>query len=537
VLGNFTSVTTGSNTQTETFNQQNEITGISGAGTVTYDANGNLTADGSGNTYVYDAWNQLVKVNNGGTMIAAYSYDGLGRRISETHGTTTTDLYLSSAGQVLEERVGGQVQARNVWSPVYVNALVLRDQSSQHNGVLDQRLYVQQDANWNVTALVDTSGNVVERYDYTPYGAVTVLNPDFSVRSTSTYNVPYGFQGMRSDGLVSLNFADNRVYDPALQRWLQTDPIGLNAGNNDYEFGGNGPTDSVDPSGLEEDKGFFWGAFATWTEYATLGIPSTISRAIETKNPLYLTNYPFSGIAEGVATDYEGWRKRGNGVVGSAYLAIEQNKPGNALTVGIPEMILGKSIRGRDHGRILTREDFGSRTFSAGYELGSIGALSLEARLIGKTPCPSGGTRVPVRPIQVEINPRTLERAERLSARLAPEEAPAIVGRVPQGARRIRTDPNGHWVAYENADGTREIVFDVSHATNAGPKPLPPRGPGKPVSPQTAAMIGPDGKVLVTEGMHRLEAAQGGAIIAEADGGIPGQPGWLRYTFVERPPR
>ncbi len=52
---------------------------------------------------------------------------------------------------------------------------------------------------------------------------------------------------------MSLNFADNRVYDPALMRWLQTDPIGLNAGNNDYAFVSNGPTDAVDPSGLQTE--------------------------------------------------------------------------------------------------------------------------------------------------------------------------------------------------------------------------------------------------------------------------------------------
>jgi hypothetical protein len=38
-----------------------------------------------------------------------------------------------------------------------------------------ERFYVQQDANWNVTALIDTSGNVQERYIYDPYGTVTIL--------------------------------------------------------------------------------------------------------------------------------------------------------------------------------------------------------------------------------------------------------------------------------------------------------------------------------------------------------------------------
>ncbi len=152
---------------------------------------------------------------------------------------------------MLEEHVGGVVQARNVWSPVYVNALVLRDQSSQHNGVLDQRLYVQQDANWNVTALVDTSGNVVERYAYDPYGAVTVLNPDFSVRGSSAYAMPYLWQGERYDAVVKLYQLGGRVESPALMRFLQTDPSGFGGGDvNFYRDTFNSPTDNTDPTGL-----------------------------------------------------------------------------------------------------------------------------------------------------------------------------------------------------------------------------------------------------------------------------------------------
>jgi RHS repeat-associated protein len=250
-LGNFNSVTTNGTTQTRTANQQNEITSISGAGAVTYDANGNLTADGSGNTYVYDAWNRLVAINNGGTTVASYKYDGLGQRITEIHGSNTRELYYSAQGQVLAERNKGLLQARNVWSPVYVNALAYRDQARLNNGVLNDRFLVQQDADWNVTALVNPAGTILERYAYDPFGAVTVLNSNFTVRGTSNYNVPYGFQDMRYDWAVSVNIADNRVYSPTLMRWLQTDPIGLIAGNNDYAFVGNGPADTVDPTGLE----------------------------------------------------------------------------------------------------------------------------------------------------------------------------------------------------------------------------------------------------------------------------------------------
>src|SRR5262245_60103272 len=50
-----------------------------------------------------------------------------------------------------------------VWSPMYVDALICRDRDTDGNGTMDERLYVQQDANWNVTAVISTSGSVQER--------------------------------------------------------------------------------------------------------------------------------------------------------------------------------------------------------------------------------------------------------------------------------------------------------------------------------------------------------------------------------------
>jgi RHS repeat-associated protein len=249
-LGNFSGVTTNGTQQTRTANQQNEITSISGAGAITYDANGNTTADGSGNSYAYDAWNRLVAVKSGSTTVASYAYDGLGNRVSVTEGGATTDLYNSTAGQVLEERVGGQVQARNVWGPGYVNELVLRDQSSQHNGVLDQRLYVQQDANWDVTAVAGATGGVLERYADDPFGAVAVLTPGWGALGSSAYAMPYLWQGERYDWAVGLYHTDKRDVSPTLMRPMQADPLGLGPDVNDYRWEDNDSTNKTDPSGM-----------------------------------------------------------------------------------------------------------------------------------------------------------------------------------------------------------------------------------------------------------------------------------------------
>jgi len=252
-VGNATSVTTDGTTQTRSANAQNQYTSISGVTTPTYDSNGNMTTDETGRQFVYDAWNRLVAVkNSGGTTLETFSYDGLGRRVTQTAGGTTTDLYYSTQDQVLEEMVGGAATARYVWSPVYVNAMILRDRATGSPGTLNERLWVQQDANWNVTVLVNGSGVIVERYAYDPYGKVTIYSPDYStVRTSSSYAMNYLFQGMRYDSTSGLYEADARWYSPTLQRWTSVDPLGLIPDVNDYRFVGNQPVDETDPSGLQ----------------------------------------------------------------------------------------------------------------------------------------------------------------------------------------------------------------------------------------------------------------------------------------------
>ena len=251
--GNWDGVTTDGTAQSRTANRQNEVTAVSGATTPTFDASGNLTKDETGKQYVYDAWDRMVTVkSSGGTTLETLAYDGLGRRVSETASGTTTDLYYSAAGQVLEEAVGASTRVRTVWSPVYVDALVVRDRDTDANGTLDERLWVQTDANHNVTALVDGAGAVVERYAYDPFGARTVYSSTYTLRSGgSLYANPVGFQGLRQSGSSGFLEADHRWLTPTLGRWATLDPLRYAAGDgNLYRFVGNGPTGATDPTGL-----------------------------------------------------------------------------------------------------------------------------------------------------------------------------------------------------------------------------------------------------------------------------------------------
>ncbi len=118
-LGNWTSQTTSGATTTRTFNAQNETTSVTGGAAPTYNNNGDTTSD-SGLTFVYNAWDELVAVKNGSTVIASYTYDALGRKINETYGSTTNNLYYSPDWQVIEERQNGtgtsNVTYQYVWA-------------------------------------------------------------------------------------------------------------------------------------------------------------------------------------------------------------------------------------------------------------------------------------------------------------------------------------------------------------------------------------------------------------------------------------
>jgi len=245
-LGNWTSVNTDGSNQTRTANQQNEITSISGQTTPSYDANGNTTTDQSGKTLVYDAWNRLVAYKNGATVLEAYGYDSLNRRITENSGTQR-DLFYDRAWQLLEEDVSGSMADQYVWSSVYIDALVERDTPTL-------RIYVQQNANFDVTSLVDTSGNVQERYIFDPYGAVTILTPSWSSRGTSSYAWVFLHQGGRFDIATGLYYFRNRDFSPTLGRWTELDAAGYRAGDmNLYRFVENTPYNLTDPLGLGAD--------------------------------------------------------------------------------------------------------------------------------------------------------------------------------------------------------------------------------------------------------------------------------------------
>ena len=218
--------------QARTANKVNEITGISetaGPSWVTpaYSAAGSMTTIPQPNdptqsyAATYDAWNRLVQIADGSDTVSEYAYDGVRRRIlqkSYTSGTLseTRHLYYTqpSQWQVFEERLGTSTDAERqfVWGLRYIDDCVFRDRDTDANGTLDQRLYACQDANWNVTALVDTGGNVEERDAYSAYGIPLFLTPTFGNRAASSFDWEILYCGYRYETATGLFHVRNRIF-------------------------------------------------------------------------------------------------------------------------------------------------------------------------------------------------------------------------------------------------------------------------------------------------------------------------------------
>jgi len=243
--------------QTRTHNTANETTEIDGStDTVAHDLAGNMTKVPqvndleATNELKWDAWNRLVEVADGETVVAGYRYDGKTRRVSKETDATRHYFY-SARWQIVEERVDSETAADRqfVWGQRYLDDLVLRDRDVDHDGILDERLYVLSDY-FNPTAIADEDGVVVERYGYNAFGLSRVMDADFEPRSSSDFDWETRYGAYRWDGETGFYQVRFRYLHSTLGRWLSRDPVRENGGKNVFCYVYNSPTNSVDYLGL-----------------------------------------------------------------------------------------------------------------------------------------------------------------------------------------------------------------------------------------------------------------------------------------------
>jgi len=257
--GNWSSTTIDGTPESRTHDNTN-FTTVKGGSSLARDNNGNTTDDLT-NKYVYDALNRIVNVLDRTTEaeIATYVYDTRNRRVRKevTSGDTAECVY--DGWRVVAEYDGSaNLDAEYVYGDYIDEPVAMYRDHNDDDDFADanELLYYATNRLYSVAALLDTSGSVVEGYEYTAYGKVTILDSNFDTTTYtySQYGNPYLYTGRRYDDESGLYYYRNRYYSPNLGRFITRDPMYYAGGVNLYEYADSRPIPVADPHGHGGDK-------------------------------------------------------------------------------------------------------------------------------------------------------------------------------------------------------------------------------------------------------------------------------------------
>jgi hypothetical protein len=168
-LDNPTTWTTPAGTKNPTYNGLNQVS-TWGTLNYVYDADGNLTSGDGVKTYKWDAENRLIEIDYvGSTAKSQFTYNGIGQRRIDVEtasgGGTTTTRYMWCGTAICQERDGSDTVLRRHMA------------EGEYNNSTSQKLVYMPDNLGAVRDVLDAStGNLVQSYDYDPYGAITRSN-------------------------------------------------------------------------------------------------------------------------------------------------------------------------------------------------------------------------------------------------------------------------------------------------------------------------------------------------------------------------
>jgi RHS repeat-associated protein len=236
----------GGGNQSLYFNSANRITN---AGYV-YDAAGNLTSDGI-QSFAYDAENKIKTVNG---VSDVYRYDGDGNRVRKNFATGEKVRMVYSGGQLVAEYdlTTGSLKKEYVYGGKGLLATVEPGTGTR---------YTTSDHLGSPRVVTNSSGGVVSRHDYMPFGEE--LGAGAGARTTAmgfvvNDGVRQKFTSKERDTETGLDYFNARYYASSQGRFPSPDPLyytSLRPSDpqqfNLYSYVRNAPLVMVDPDGRD----------------------------------------------------------------------------------------------------------------------------------------------------------------------------------------------------------------------------------------------------------------------------------------------
>jgi RHS repeat-associated protein len=226
----------------------------------TYDAMGNLTSDGK-YTYTYGNNGRMTKVTwltGTTTNTASYDINALGQRIRKVTPTAivgTRRFMYDEAGHLTGEYDStGKLIQETVWFGDIPIATLRPKAASTTTPIAIDTFYVHADHLGTPRAITRSTDNVkVWTWDNSEAFGNNVPNENPSGLGSFTYNLR--MPGQQFDRETNTFYNYFRDYDPALGRYIESDPIGLKGGVNTYGYVSGDPIGQSDPSGLWTAQG------------------------------------------------------------------------------------------------------------------------------------------------------------------------------------------------------------------------------------------------------------------------------------------
>lgn len=245
--GNRTSLTTSAGTASYTYPAtSHRLTAVDGEAR-NHDAVGNTTSIGS-KAFTYNDANRMNAVKQGNAVLESYAYNHRGERVLRTPagGAAQITLY-DEAGQWLGNySATGQAQQQAIWLDNYPVALI----NVTATGV-PELAYVQPDHLGTPRVVIDPVRNV-SIWEWSNKSEVfgnQIPNADPDGDGVA-FELALRFPGQQATDASGLFYNYFRDYDPASARYVESDPVGLNAGVSTYGYVISNPARFTDPLGL-----------------------------------------------------------------------------------------------------------------------------------------------------------------------------------------------------------------------------------------------------------------------------------------------